>query len=1492
MTQNLCTPQPIYGPYKQTVFLGCSVLSFSATAGWNGQSSEVTVDLAQDTCASPEGTHKEYWSNVSTIFPVAQQWTGADPGFTYPNIGAPAYFRVADFEYSGIIQGWTIKEDESGKPVYNVKLTDPRAILDHVQVILDNYEGNTTLSGLYNLLNVYAYLEYTSGDCQDRVVQGTGFGAPALGFGGARRTDRGLPWDLIKAAVQDLAGSNAGSPDARYSKGGLFYREGSGRGWGELNFSNYNNDDTARYIIDLEEVPNSYSWDYRIAGPVVSLGQLIDQVCQDAGCDYYVELLPTVGTLIIKVRTISRTTQPTLGESTGDISTFISAQKATYGVVGDSFGRELRAESNSSFVIGAKARQYYEEETYTNIAPFWGWDTDGNVIEWLDDTTTASSKQVKLDFRQINLALNNPVSLGLIGGAFGWVGENELRWVLGDKTTFEAMITSPAYPATVLSRYYKETCGVSRAGGAKLTTPPGELTPADLAIGVLSDEADPTNPKNLDRQTLFNWLSSYASEFYGKQFLVKVPYICTDLDPDTGERIFSDLPSTEGGWASLLINGALSDNPNVLNIANPSLPADRFKDDVGKFQPMLKYTTPYSNTDSLGTEEYLANPNSTEVWVKADIDPEWVATKGWFGLGSNEIAYAALLKVSSPVFNQLGALARNMAIVKASNIKPMGPIVPNSDYVNSNTKDFLAGLDPTTGAMSPPAAWPTSAGVPVASNTRTYGPWYSIGANPGAVHCEVDEGLAPWEYGGLGYMNAAGTAKVYNASTSMQIGERGEVTVPGYPTISLGSALLANPPNSRFDGRTVGFSMHSYPRGPWSYNYTQWDLGQETTGASVSSINVSVAAGGVTTSYTVSTFTPVFGRFSKGNAERVKQIGLNKLRAERERRANNALKRLLKASQNRSIKVGTQSSPQNPNSAMMLFAGKLAEDKKRKIVVGADKNTLTYYGDYENTSMMSLDGFFRPVSNYGDGSLPKVNTNDSACSAQPTQAAGPPPPVEGYTSLPIRQKYLDFLADPTSNSALLDDDRANSSTSGHDVESVARETITWLEANQPSGAASMLINLDNQQSYADDYRYLAMRGPMIMQGWGYDLHGKPVPNASGDSGGSFSSVGKSDKFKENWLADARDWPVAPIDLRFDRERGVWTVPPAFRMYQVENTGVEILAGEAGSVSVVKSKGDIYDKDGELIENPAITIDNWTNTSLAVGGKALAYYDTAACEYWLIPPASGGSGVASTGGSVGVACSERIAVGCGYVASTGSGDPGTAGFSSTPNMSGGICSFIEWGNGLAVNPITSLEGESGILVSYSGEAASGTTTCISAGGGCVSGGDLAPTGYDCISFSGFKAVVSDQGCCTSGDGTSALSIMAPTLEGKDKICNGDTVGGETSYFSHLVFGENLTVEEDSGCKYTISSAATNLTIGNENGSEYSPVTGISLGECLGGGLRADPGITGECGSSVILSTSGVTGRATMVTDLTCSGDSLAVTKTDFIFCNGLLVSSGT
>ena len=95
--------------------------------------------------------------------------------------------------------------------------------------------------------------------------------------------------------------------------------------------------------------------------------------------------------------------------------------------------------------------------------------------------------------------------------------------------------------------------------------------------------------------------------------------------------------------------------------------------------------------------------------------------------------------------------------------------------------------------------------------------------------------------------------------------------------------------------------------------------------------------------------------------------------------------------------------------------------------------------------------------------------------------------------------------------------------------------------------------------YTDDYRYLAVRGPLVVHGWGYDIAGKPVPNEfelgtglggvaqSGNINGNFKQnyIGLSDQFYNGFLQDDNQWPVAPVDLRYDRKWGVWTVPPAF-----------------------------------------------------------------------------------------------------------------------------------------------------------------------------------------------------------------------------------------------------------------------------------------------------------------------------------------------------------
>lgn len=108
-------------------------------------------------------------------------------------------------------------------------------------------------------------------------------------------------------------------------------------------------------------------------------------------------------------------------------------------------------------------------------------------------------------------------------------------------------------------------------------------------------------------------------------------------------------------------------------------------------------------------------------------------------------------------------------------------------------------------------------------------------------------------------------------------------------------------------------------------------------------------------------------------------------------------------------------------------------------------------------------------------------------------------------------------------------------------------------------------------------RFLGLRGPLVMAGWGYDTEGFPVPNASGEPkainadgfpfkirdlddlqgsfdpnyegtilgknqvivSGKWSKPKKEDKFLKGWGLRPDLWPVGPIDLRWDENRRVW-----------------------------------------------------------------------------------------------------------------------------------------------------------------------------------------------------------------------------------------------------------------------------------------------------------------------------------------------------------------
>ena len=1542
---NSCTPQNVYGPYEQTLFLGCSILNFTASAGWNGQTSELTVDLAQDDCAVRDGgSPKKYWAQGDKIFTSAQSWTKADPGFTYPNIGAPAYFRVADFEFAGLIQAWTEKKGADGLPAFSVKLVDPRPILDHAKIILDSYQGTNlvgqTVGGsirLHNIFNVYSYLEEKNSTitANDDFSTGVGLGSPVQRIGGSYKTEGGISWSLVKKALRDLLGGPPVNPAPNFSTGGITYIDGQNLDYSGDNASRGGEiymgtpDGAIRYIVDLDELPDPYTWDYRITGPVISLSQIIDQVCNDAGVDYYVELLPTanakgstqIAELVIKIRTISRINQPTLGASGGgEISSFIesnSIENGGQGIIANSFGRELRTDINSSFIIGAKARQYYEENSSSYIEPYWGLDADGNLIQ-SDYDDDDGGYSVRLDFSKINISLTHPVVLDLINGRYGWVYETQLRFALGDYDSFVNNLLL-GDGSTVLEKYFATTLErISSNVKLRANANTGQMA-VDNPPGTTSTAGRPDDPRTISAKAVHQWLNTFASEYYGRQFLVSIPSVSyaaagttwTETSEIITKPVYTDEPSTEGGWPSTLSypntlvdvslrnsQTYLTEKTSILGIANPSTASDFFKDEQGKVQPILKFSVDNSSglgLDRLGLDDYVSvsGSDSSIAWVKAEIDEQWVIGNPRVNQSAASYNYvSALLTIPAIVIdnNTVPALATNTPLGDAQ--LATDPPTLNVNVTN-NTGKTLGGQGVSVNAVAPAPVKPSNAGVPLISNTRTYGPWVMMGANPGSVNCEVDEGLAPWEYGSIDYMNAAGVAKVQNSVTSLQVGERGEVTVPGYPIISLGSALESNPRSFRFKDRELRYYTQQWPSGPVAIRfvageaYTQYINNSSATrvsvGSSVSNISISVGAGGVTTSYTVNTFTPVFGRFSKNNAERIKNLGLRRFSSEKEMRARSAMKSMMRASAIRAIagKGGAGGVSEDmgkgataPRSPSIWFAGKVLEDGKRKVILAPTSNTMTYYEEYDNTSIVTMDNFYRPASLYGGGgsgelagsglTMPKVNvqgdtttyneyrlggyavgervvvsgtgylantavrttsmgdlesynsgkqypagaiinniaggcsniyrafvsninrdpcvgansiywenltswmgspaaftiagtfnlskwdviSTESVSTNAPTQTTSPPPPLVEYSGLPIRQKYLDYLGDPYQNTGLFDDSRNNSSTSGHDIEGVARKTIPWITGNQTSGNNSLLIHsvTDPTGNYANDYRLLAHRGPLMVHGWGYDIHGKPIPNASGDESahlGDFTTsyAGLSDKFKTNWLSDARDWPVAPVDLRFDRKRGVWTIPPAFRMYQVESVnGAE--AGGTGTFSVLKHKADLADADGNLISSPTITAENWSDISISKTEKNVAYYDSPSSSYWLLN-AGGGKvipGVAVSGTPAVYAPNYRtFKDGCIFVwpLTTPSGFDATLSYASNDRVVKDIAAFD-----------ASTVYNSGDLVRFTGDGPS-----------CPNRTYIAPTGSPAQAFS--TGVWTASGCSTRTQYiNSGLSTIGP------------------------------------------------------------------------------------------------------------------------------------
>lgn len=1240
MTQpvkNECSPSNVYGGgFTQTLFLGCSVSSFSASAGLNEQISELTVQLVEDSCASPDGTFKRYYDEVLE----PQEWTDPDPGFyglTLNIIGAPVYFRVGNFEFSGLVQSWEESYSESGFPTYTVKIVDPRQILENCQLIINDYAGS--VENVPNLINVFGFAE-SFGDvsCPELTpgVDGPIFGSPAGAFGGANVNHNGMQWNNILGATRLLlcmipATSNIWSPFGRLLlKAPSSVDDGMG-----LMVANgiINAQYCAYYLVDLNEMPVAPDY-WRIDGTNVGLLDIISKICQDAGMDYYIELVPVVSDGVIfkfiKVRTIDRVSAPALN----NIETFVTAPARSGLVVNYNKGKEFRNEVTSSFVIGGNKQTFYQavqdldpendgdptpDEMDDMIVPYFGIEPDsGDVLVPYKDTD--GFWEIELPCKDLKQSL----------AFFGLTPPNDTV-VINEK---EMMAAQSGFDVwfSYASEVETDLYVMLELNGMK-----GVLNNIEKVLQAINDNADLRDIDFLNLmgnafkghdsnvieiiQAGFAWIKKIVDQYYGRMFQVRVPYVCARKDEESKIILTSEQPS-DGGW---------TEETSVLGLTNPGILTDFFRLDDNRLGAFCLFNTAdEKDIFELSPEDFVVHTASNKLFIKVNVEPEYVYL-------DKETVFSprAVISLNTPIRK----FQEDEVPLNWKGIAKLLELAGNLDGAEAKNKVISAAKK--AGAKNVHVPWinqatmPDAVGIGIKSNILTYGPWGSVGV-AGGVEVVHDQGLVPWEYDGYTTLNDAGESIASEKVTNSQVFEAGSVTVVGYPDLPLGAELLAaDDGNPFFNGLGVNLvenrslSTSSYLGS--NYGYVTMVPWTGTYGPNVTGLTTQVTPQGLTTTYSMRVWTPKFGRFQRGNAERLKQIAQNRMNFAKTMRAMFFQKikhatimgigqRIKEFNLHQQGALGKEAA-----SPHAVLVGQLMDwnngDFKRPIVESYSPKELPVElkDDYDKKAIMSLDGIFRPVATSPTADLPGFATPISNC--QVAQHRGGQPPVASHYNLDITIDYLNPWAIPDSS---IVSERCNTSV-GHDIEVMARSDSGHVEDNHLCLPIAGYQSGDASGSdYDSDQRGIALKGPILLHAWGYDTDGFPVPNVrdTDAENGNFSDGPLEHKFADDWLRNCKTWPVAPVDLRYDRHRGVWTIP----QYRPVKAKLEAdLTAHGSATAIITPDYSLYKSDGSLItsnDDKRITVYDKVGKCLpaqTTGSptEVIARYNEATCQYEVI-----------------------------------------------------------------------------------------------------------------------------------------------------------------------------------------------------------------------------------------------------------------------------------
>ena len=549
-------------------------------------------------------------------------------------------------------------------------------------------------------------------------------------------------------------------------------------------------------------------------------------------------------------------------------------------------------------------------------------------------------------------------------------------------------------------------------------------------------------------------------------------------------------------------------------------------------------------------------------------------------------------------------------------------ISDNPDVVSTSqsAESGLGASDLNAMGYEPAPVIPAAAIVPMKSNVKTYGPYTSSNFNSsfGGTSIETNPELCPWVFGSVGLMNSAGSSLVESKALGLVKAETGSVTIPGLPVAGLST------------------------------------LGSQVAGAgpNLSGMTFTFGSNGISTTYEFSTYTPKFGNLTTSQIDKIKSIARNRQEQLKFLRSQailqNKIGRQIQKINN-AVKGNDKGNLKLPkgdkNSVQRLLMGEIygvtstreggtTTQNKTVVALGTlEKGSVEMVKGYAQKAYMSLDGIFGPVSLKGDGSLPRFTKYTPGCHKAST--IQPQPPFSLYQEPESHDEY-NLKIDQDHSNPLTND----FSSGGHHHEGAGKGHVIDIVGRGSSvptdGLMTTLYTTEEQARYSSDYRFLGLRGPLVLHAWGYDTDGKPIPNAadtlSATSGGVFKEEYLKDKFLANWLQHPTSWPVGPVDLRFDRKRGMWVTPQGYKIV-IAKLKEKLEAFKSADAKLInentdkdqKYGPDLWDKDGNKVKatddddsEAFIKVVDRIGVAIEKDQLVYAYYDTYKCEYVAIP----------------------------------------------------------------------------------------------------------------------------------------------------------------------------------------------------------------------------------------------------------------------------------